>query len=94
MQHLWLNILGNAVKYTLIRGEISAKVIPQEGSITIQIADTGEGMDAETQAHLFDPYYQGDVSHSGQSSIRSWFEKLSDAMVELRPPESWEKGRD
>ncbi len=64
MQHLWLNILGNAVKYTPIGGEISVNVIVHTDSVTVTIADTGEGMSSETLEHLFDPYYQGDTSHS------------------------------
>ncbi|MCM1497211.1 MAG: HAMP domain-containing histidine kinase [Clostridium sp.] len=66
MQHLWLNLLGNAVKFTPIGGEISAEVALQGNNIIVQISDTGEGMSEETLTHLFDPYYQGDVSHAGQ----------------------------
>lgn len=66
MQHLWLNLLGNAVKFTPTGGEITAEVTVQDGNIVVQIADTGEGMSEETLSRLFDPYYQGDVSHSGQ----------------------------
>jgi len=64
MQRLWLNILGNAVKYTPIGGEISVIVFAHTDSVTVTIADTGEGMSSETLKHLFDPYYQGDTSHS------------------------------
>ena len=66
MQHLWLNLLGNAVKFTPIGGEITAEVLLRDGSILVQISDTGEGMSKETLSHLFDPYYQGDASHSEQ----------------------------
>ena len=65
MQHLWLNILGNSIKYTPEGGEIAVEVLPQDGSITVSISDTGVGMSKETLGHLFDPYFQGDVSHSG-----------------------------
>lgn len=66
MQHLWLNLLGNAIKFTPTGGEITAEVLLRDGSILVQISDTGEGMSKETLSHLFDPYYQGDASHSGQ----------------------------
>lgn len=66
IQHLWLNILGNSIKYTPTGGEIVVEVIPQDDSITVQIDDTGEGMSKETLEHLFDPYYQGDTSHSSK----------------------------
>ncbi len=66
MQHLWLNLLGNAVKYTPTGGEIFVEVIPKKETIIVTIADTGEGMAQEVLEHLFDPYYQGDSSHAGQ----------------------------
>lgn len=66
MQHLWLNLLNNAIKYTPVRGEINASVNQQEESIIVIIEDTGEGMDEDTLKHLFDPYYQGDTSHARQ----------------------------
>lgn len=66
MQHLWLNLLGNAIKHTPTGGEISVSVTPQENFVTIVFSDTGEGMNNETLQHLFEPYYQGDTSHSSQ----------------------------
>lgn len=66
MQHLWLNLLGNAVKYTPDNGEIFVEVTAFGDRICVQISDTGEGMSKETLEHLFDPYYQGDASHSRQ----------------------------
>lgn len=32
------------------------------------VSDEGCGMDAETRAHLFDRFYQGDTSHAGEGS--------------------------
>ncbi|MDO4491629.1 MAG: HAMP domain-containing sensor histidine kinase [Lachnospiraceae bacterium] len=66
MQHLWLNLIGNAVKFTSSGGEISVEVKPERETIQVLIADTGEGMDQHTLEYLFDPYFQGDSSHSGQ----------------------------
>lgn len=66
MQHLWLNLLGNAVKYTPQGGTISASLTRQSDNAVVQITDTGIGMDKETMQHLFMPYYQGDTSRSTQ----------------------------
>lgn len=66
MQHLWINLLNNAVKYTPPGGEITAGLSVRDHLIIVKITDTGKGMDGETLAHLFDPYYQGDRSHSNQ----------------------------
>lgn len=64
MQHLWLNIIGNAVKYTPVGGEITAQLMRAGRIIRVVISDTGEGMTKETLEHMFDPYYQGDTSHA------------------------------
>ncbi len=66
LQHLWLNLLDNAIKFTPIGGEIAIRNYITETEIFVEISDTGEGMDEENLKHLFDPYYQGDSSHSTQ----------------------------
>lgn len=66
MQHLWLNLLDNAIKYTPNGGEITVSVTNSDDSIIIKIADTGIGMNEQTKRFLFDPYFQGDSSHSQQ----------------------------
>ena len=66
LQHLWINILGNAVKYTSSGEKIYVNIMPDNEWIKVEISDTGEGMDEETINHLFEPYYQGDTSHSRQ----------------------------
>lgn len=66
MQHLWLNILSNAVEHTPKRGKISVRAEKGKNSVSVSVADSGEGMNEETKKHLFDPYFQGDTSHSKQ----------------------------
>lgn len=66
MQHLWLNIIGNSVKYTPNGGDITAKLIQKKDVIEVIVKDSGEGMTEEVLEHLFDPYYQGDTSHASK----------------------------
>ena len=66
MQHLWINLLDNAVKYTPESGKVTVSVSEENGYAIVKIADTGEGMSKEVRDHLFDPYFQGDSSHSRQ----------------------------
>ena len=66
MQHLWINLLDNAVKYTPEGGKVTVSVSEENDYAIVKIADTGEGMSKEVRDHLFDPYFQGDSSHSRQ----------------------------
>ncbi len=64
LQHVWINLLDNAVKYTAEGGEISVSVEEKDGIAEVVISDTGAGMDSGTLQHLFDPYYRGSSSRS------------------------------
>lgn len=59
MEQVWLNLIGNAVKFTPENGEKSIRGASDENGITLTFTDNGPGMDEETQAHLFEKYYQG-----------------------------------
>ena len=64
MQHLWINLLDNSIKYTPEGGEIKVSLEESNGNAIVKITDTGEGISDETKARLFIPYFQGDTSHS------------------------------
>lgn len=66
MQHMWINLLDNAVKYTPEGGKVTVSVREENGYAIVKIEDTGEGINKEIQKNLFDPYFQGDSSHSRQ----------------------------
>ncbi|RJE86243.1 response regulator [Paenibacillus sp. 1011MAR3C5] len=52
------NLLHNALKYTE-EGQIDISAEVRDGFVMIHVADTGVGMDEETQARIFLPYEQG-----------------------------------
>ena len=64
MQHVWLNLLDNAVIYTPEGGEISVIAKSEGGNVQVSISDTGKGMDRETLSHVFEPYFRGNPSHT------------------------------
>ena len=63
-QQLWINIIGNAVKFTGENGTISIQIEKGADFTEVRISDTGIGMSEETKKHIFEKFYQGDASHT------------------------------
>ena len=68
LSHVWVNLLGNAVKFTPNGGTVSCTLRADARLVTVTISDTGCGMDENTQRHIFEKFYQGDTSHTGDGN--------------------------
>ena len=58
IQNVLLNILDNAVKYSVSAPEIKIESKNTNGHLYIAISDKGIGMTKEEQNHIFDRYYR------------------------------------
>jgi signal transduction histidine kinase len=58
------NLLTNARRYTPIGGQVTLRATSTERQILIEVQDTGQGMDAETLAHVFERYYRGEEART------------------------------
>ncbi|WP_034210811.1 sensor histidine kinase [Lachnospira multipara] len=68
LDHVWTNIISNAIKFTKDGGKISIKEESFEDKVNVTISDNGEGMSEETIRHIFDKFYQGDASHATEGN--------------------------
>ncbi len=57
------NLLINAVNYTGQNKEVVVRQIKEEGSVRIEVADSGEGISEENLPYIWDRYYKVDKSH-------------------------------
>ncbi len=57
------NLVSNAIKYTKA-GTIAVSLEDKEGRIEIRVKDTGMGISAEHQEHLFAPFYRVENSET------------------------------
>ena len=55
---VWVNLISNALKYTPAGGSISVQLICHDDSIIGEVRDTGIGIPAEAQEHLFDEFFR------------------------------------
>jgi len=55
---LWENLLGNAIKYTLPGGEVTASLQVENDQVVGQVRDTGIGIPAEEQGRLFSEFFR------------------------------------
>jgi signal transduction histidine kinase len=53
------NLLGNALKYTPVGGDIVISIKMETEQLLLQIADTGPGIPPADQPHIFEKFYRG-----------------------------------
>ncbi len=88
VQQILLNLLNNAAKFTT-EGRIMVSIVlsrvgAQTTMLDLVVADTGIGISPETQASLFKPFVQGDMSltrhHTGTGLGLAIVKGLAEAM--------------
>ncbi len=67
LQQVWINLLGNAIKFSPKGGEITLSLYISD-VVKVRIRDQGIGMDEATQARIFERFYQGDTSHAHEGN--------------------------
>lgn len=69
LEQVFLNLLGNALKFTPAGGVISVRSARSDPFVEIAVQDTGAGIDPDFLPHVFDRFRQGDStatrSHDG-----------------------------
>jgi heavy metal sensor kinase len=88
-----VNIIHNAVKYSLPGGSISVRVRKDPaGDIHVEVADNGPGIAPEHSARIFDRFYRADESRSREAggaglglSIAQWAVRVHGGDIRLLP---------
>ena len=55
------NLLSNSMKFTPEYGKVGVTLWREGTSLLIDVVDNGKGMDKETTAHIFEPFYQAET---------------------------------
>lgn len=59
------NLISNALKFTPDYGKINVTMWHSGNILHVEVSDTGEGMDEETAANVFKPFFQGETESKG-----------------------------
>lgn len=62
------NLAENAIQHSPRGGSVTLRVLAgSQGHLRLEVEDTGPGISPEAQARMFDRFYRGDLSRSGDS---------------------------
>ena len=64
MRKVLFNLLSNAFKHVLDKGEISILTSTTPDQVVIAVKDSGNGISKEEQERIFERFYRVDKSHS------------------------------
>lgn len=68
LNQMWINLIDNAVKFSPQGGKVKIKLHADGPQVRFQIWDNGCGMDQDIIGHIFDRFYQGDLSHTAEGN--------------------------
>ena len=58
LEHIYFNLMSNALKYTPEGGRITTALFYDGKQYVLSVSDTGKGIEEEALPHLFDRFYQ------------------------------------
>jgi signal transduction histidine kinase len=68
LQHVWVNLLGNAIKFSPQGGTLRVTLHREGGDAVAAVRDAGPGMDEATRRRIFEKFYQGDTAHAAEGN--------------------------
>jgi signal transduction histidine kinase len=62
IKQVLLNLVGNAIKFTPERGQVCVRTAAEDGSVRVEVADTGPGIPAEDHERIFLEFQQAQTT--------------------------------
>jgi signal transduction histidine kinase len=76
------NLFANAIRHTPDGGAIELKATAADGAVLLAVADSGPGIPAEHQPHIFERFYKTDAARTGGTGGSGLGLSISRAIVE------------
>ena len=68
LKQVWINLIDNAIKFSLDKGVITLKARENGPFLSISITNYGVELSKEAQDKIFNKFYQADLSHSTEGN--------------------------
>ena len=68
LQHVWINLLDNAIKFSPEYGTVAVMIRQQPDTLEVTVSNQGPQIPKEKLGRIFDKFYQGDESHSTEGN--------------------------
>jgi signal transduction histidine kinase len=83
-----LNLVGNAIKFT-DAGEVRIEAAATDGALELSVSDTGPGISAEDQEHIFEEFRQAEGSIAQRKGGTGLGLAIAKKIVELHGGKIW-----
>lgn len=68
LKQVWINLIDNAIKFSPEGGSIEIGIKKEHDAITVYVINSSEEIPIESQARIFNKFYQADSSHSTEGN--------------------------
>lgn len=68
LQHIWINLLDNAIKFSPENGTVAVTIQEQPHTLEVSVSNQGPQIPEEKLGKIFNKFYQGDESHSTEGN--------------------------
>ncbi len=68
LRHVWINLIGNAIKFTPCGGTISINIAESDEEVSVSVLNTGSEIPTEKTEKIWTKFYQADESHSTEGN--------------------------
>lgn len=93
IERVFINLMGNAIKFTPHKGRITVRTLLQDGFIQTDISDTGIGIPEEAINAIFDEFYRVDNAINQQVKGTGLGLSLVKHIVEAHKGKIWVKSK-
>jgi signal transduction histidine kinase len=68
VERVLMNLLTNALRHTPSDGAVAVRVVPLPHEVRFAVEDTGDGLDTEARARMFERFWRGDRARTSRGA--------------------------